>query len=198
MLRIAITGGIACGKSAVASIISDSGFPVCEADDLAHKAIMPGSGPYEEICAEFGSDILDQNGEIDRNRLGNIVFSDPEKLDSLNKIVHPDVMQSWSRWLDDLEKDGKCKAAAVVIPLLYEIEHQEHWDLVLCIASSKAVQLERLKDRGLSLEEAEKRISAQLSVIEKMKLADFVIVNDTEKSILVRQTEKVLENVIGR
>lgn len=197
MLRIVITGGIACGKSAVASIISETGIPVCEADDLAHSAIKAGSSSFERICLEFGEGILDEDGEISRKKLGEIIFSDPEKRALLNKIVHPVVRSSWKTWLDNLEKDEKFDTAAVVIPLLYEINDQGNWDAVVCVTASENIQIQRLQKRGMSAKDAVNRIKAQLSVLDKMRLADYVIFNNSAEDVLVRQTEKVLDNIIG-
>src|SRR3989339_454478 len=120
MLKIAITGGLACGKSTVGKYLLGKGVPVCDTDDLAHMVMARGGGVFEEIVRVFTMDILNAAGEIDRRRLGKIVFSDKKAMAALNSIVHPEVKKAWNVWLLE-QLNGGSICAGVIVPLLYEI-----------------------------------------------------------------------------
>mgnify|MGYP001605868741 CR=1 FL=1 len=197
MLRIAVTGGLACGKSVVGRYLAEADLAVCDADDMAHDLIARGRRAYEEIVAVFGRDILGNDGEIDRRRLGARVFSNPAELEILNRIVHPDVKKRWVKWLESRRKDG-CRAAAVIVPLLYEAGEGAGWDAVVCVAASENTQIQRLLERGLSRQDIEQRIGAQMPIAEKVKLADYVIVNEGTMDLLKRQVEIVVENIMEK
>jgi dephospho-CoA kinase len=194
MLKIVITGGIACGKSLVGSFFSEAGFAVCDTDDLAHSLLMSGSYVFNEVIRVFGKDILLDDGEIDRQRLGTIVFSNPEKLAMLNTIIHPRVKRMWIDWLAQKFEIG-CKVAVLIVPLLFEIGEDKGWDAVICVSASDEVQVRRLKERGLSDSEIKRRIAAQWPITEKMKLADYVIRNDWTEGLLKQQVEIVIKHV---
>ena len=195
MIRIAITGGIACGKSLVGEMFSELGVSVCDTDHLAHSLMVSGTNVYFRIKEEFGEDVITANGDIDRRKLGEIVFSDERLRLILNKIVHPAVKDLFEAWL--AEHDTEC-AAAVIVPLLYEAKMENGWDVVVCVSCSDEVQLQRLKDRALSEIEARQRISAQLPTVVKMTRADFVIFNDGTVSVLKKQVEKVLQHILEK
>ena len=194
MVKIAITGGLACGKSTVGEYLSEAGAVVCDADNLAHELMTSGKRVFEEIVGFFGKDILGVDGEIDRQRLGQRVFSNPRELNVLNSIVHPEVKKGWIKWLECSLRTG-CRAAAVIVPLLYESGEDKGWDAVVCVYASEALQVQRLAKRGLSLDDIKRRIAAQMSVSEKVKLADYVIMNDGTKDLLRQQAGIILENV---
>ena len=195
MIRIAITGGIACGKSLVGEIFSDLDVPVCDADYLAHSLMLPGKGVYDKVVEKFGKSIIAPNGNIDRKKLGEIVFADEQLRLALNKIVHPAVKDLLEDWLC---KHNEFRAAAVIIPLLYVAKMENGWDAVICVSCSDEVQLKRLIGRGLSDREARQRISAQLPTVEKMSHADYVIFNDGTVLMLKKQVEKVLRHVLEK
>ena len=194
MLRIALTGGIACGKSRVGSILAQRGVAVCEADQVAHDLMRPGLPAHGEIVAEFGRDVLNADGLIDRAKLGARVFADTAALARLNAIVHPRVVASWEQWLAGLPVPTP--AAVVIIPLLYEAGLEGAWDAVVCVSAPREVQEARLQARGFTLEEARRRMAAQMPVQEKARRADFVIDNDGTVSKLERQTEEVLTRLL--
>ncbi|MDD4871015.1 MAG: dephospho-CoA kinase [Kiritimatiellae bacterium] len=197
MLKIAITGGIACGKSLVGSYFAEKGFAVCDADDLAHGLMVSGSDVFGRLVGLFGQKILGNDGEIDRQRLGAMVFSNQEKLSLLNAAVHPDVKGLWNDWLRQ-KFEANCKAAVVIVPLLYETGEGRGWDAVVCVGASDATQAQRLRGRGLSDSDISRRIHVLLPVAEKMRLADYVILNDGRKSLLKQQTEIVIKHVIEK
>ena len=195
MVRIAITGGIACGKSLVGKMFSDAGIAVCDTDELAHSLLVPGSAVYDRIIDEFGYEILDENGNINRGILGRIVFNDKKRLHILNEIMHPEIKKMFEGWLRSHETDW---AAAVLIPLLYESGMDSGWDYIVCVACSEDVQIKRLCERGLSVEDARLRIAAQMPVEEKMARADFVIYNDGTVSILKQEVEKIIQHILEK
>lgn len=171
MLRMGLTGGIASGKSAVAAMLRDLGFPVLDADSLAHRLIEPGQPAYEEVVREFGPGIKDGQGRVDRAKLGAIVFADRAKLDRLNAIVHPRVGEAVFRQFDKWSQQGTRDAAFVEAALLIESGIHKSLDGLVVAWCEPEQQLERLEARGLSEKEARRRIAAQMPVEEKLGLA---------------------------
>lgn len=197
MVRIAITGGIACGKSLVGSFFADEGVPVCEADELGHQLMLPGSAAFGEVVDEFGVSILDGAGEISRKLLGEVVFSDPSRLERLNAIMHPAIERAWEDWLSRRSAAGE-KAAAVVIPLLYETGSEKGWDCIVCVSAYESLQLVRLMGRGLSEDAARSRMQAQGPITGKMALADYVIVNNGAIDTARAQAMRIMGNILKR
>ena len=195
MIKLAITGGIACGKSEVGSQLSAAGIPVCEADDLAHAAMAAGRDVHRSVVRAFGSGIVGSDGEIDRHVLGRRVFEDPAALATLNRLVHPEVRRAWVGWLAERRAEG-AKMAAVIVPLLYEVGDADAWDVVVCVTAPRDMQVARLMERGLTQVEAGQRIASQMDVKEKAIRADYVIVNHGTFELLKRQTSKVLDSIL--
>jgi len=171
MLRYGLTGGIASGKSTVARMLRELGFPVLEADRIAHQVIEPGQPAYAKVVATFGDEILDADQHINRGRLGAIVFNDLEKLNQLNAIVHPRVEQEMIRQLAELAQTGNHAAAFVEAALIFEANLHKNLDGVVVAWCLPEQQLTRLIERGLSEAEARKRIALQMPVQEKLALA---------------------------
>jgi dephospho-CoA kinase len=171
MLRLGLTGGIASGKSAVAAMLREMGFAVLDADSLAHKLMEPGHPAYEEIAREFGAVIVDSTGRIDRAKLAALVFADRAKLDRLNAIVHPRVKEALLHQFEEWARLGTRDAAFVEAALLVEAGYNQELDGLVVAWSRPEQQLERLRARGLSDEEARRRIAAQLPVAEKLRYA---------------------------
>lgn len=188
---IAITGGIACGKSEVGRILEEMGFALCDADIVAHRLMMPGTDVFGKIIKHFGRRILQDNGEISRPVLGQIIFNHPEERLVLNELVHPAVRRELIAWIKEMRKNGR--NAAVQIPLLYESGMEElGWDTVFCVSSSEELMLERLQARGLEHDEAMKRIESQMSLREKECRADAVIQNQTTLEELKQTTQQAV------
>lgn len=187
MLNVGLTGGIACGKSTVAKMFVKNGAHLIDFDGLAHEVQEPEKPAWKEVVNHFGEGILQPDKKIDRVKLGNIVFADKEKLSRLNNIVHPLVYQEWH---SRLEKIGKKEKHAIVlsdIPLLFEGNMQNLFDLTILILIAPDEQISRLMARnGMNKQEAEKRLKSQMPIGEKIALADIVI--DNEGSI--PETEK--------
>jgi dephospho-CoA kinase len=196
MITIAVTGGIACGKSTVAGLMAADGLPVCDADELAHAVLEPGMAAHVGVVGHFGDGILDADGRIDRRKLGRIVFADGEQRAVLNRLVHPWVAEGWRQWIGGLG-DG-CRRAAVVVPLLYEAGFAGGWSAVVCVSALRETQLARLALRGLGEQEAVQRIGAQMPMREKELRSDYVIMNEGSKDLLRRQTQSVLRSITER
>lgn len=176
---IGLTGGIAVGKTLVAEILADLGAVVIDLDELGHEVYKPGEEAYNEVIAAFGTEIL-KNGSnlIDRRKLGKIVFNNPDKLQLLNSIAHPKI---YDKTVEAIKNQKNKNSESVIVldgALLIEMGMKELVDAVWVVAAHKEDQIIRLEKRdGLSGEEAEKRISVQMSVEEKILLADKVIYN---------------------
>jgi dephospho-CoA kinase len=194
MLRIALTGGIACGKSLAASILSEKGFDVIEADDIAKDLMQAGKAAYRDVKRAFGSKVIDGSGEIDRKVLGELVMGDTGLRLKLNEIVHPRVIEQWQSWL--AERQGGDGVAVVVVPLLYEAGQGDGWDAVICVSARRDVQVERLAGRGITPEAAAKWLAAQMKLAEKMKMSDFVISNNGSIEILKQQIDSVMNKIL--
>ena len=171
MLRIGLTGGIASGKSTVAAILRELGFRVIDADRLAHHLIEPGQPAYDEILREFGPAILGAGGGIDRRKLGSEVFSDSAKLARLNVIVHPRVEETLHREMDEWQREGVRDPVFVEAALLVEAGYHKKLDGLVVVWCRPEQQLERLEQRGMSREDAFRRVSAQLPLEEKLRHA---------------------------
>jgi dephospho-CoA kinase len=171
MLKMGLTGGIASGKSAVAAMLREMGFPVLEADIVAHKLLEPGQAAHEEVLREFGKEVADANGKIDRAKLGALVFADPSKLAKLNGITHPRVEEVIVKKFAEWQRDGVKDAGFVEAALLIEAGISERLDGLVVAFCRPEQQLERLRARGMSETEAKRRMGAQMPAAEKLKHA---------------------------
>lgn len=171
MLRYGLTGGIASGKSTVAVMLRELGFPVIEADRLAHQVMEPGQPAYKEVVSVFGETILDSDKSVNRSSLAAIVFNDHEKLTQLNGIIHPRVEEELLQHFTELELSERYPAAFVEAALIFEAGLHKKLDGVVVAWCLPEQQLARLMERGLSEIEAGKRIAAQIPVAAKLALA---------------------------
>lgn len=178
MLRIALTGGIATGKSYVLGRFQALGIPCLDADLLAHGVMTGGTEVSRAIAARFGDDVLDSDEGVDRRKLGPIVFADQQARRDLEGIVHPAVRRAITAGLRAFERIGGFAFAVVDIPLLYETGRASEFDRVIVTVCPPAMQLERLIARGLTEADARQRLAAQMPVEEKAARADFVIRTD--------------------
>lgn len=172
MLRVGLTGGIGCGKTAVAAMLRDLGCHVIEADKVAHQLMQPGTPAFEEIVREFGARVVGPDGRIDRKALGAIVFEDSAKLQRLNRIVHPRVIEEQDRQLVEFERADRRGVAVVEAALLVEAGYHERLDRLVVVWCRPEQQRERLLARGMPAEEIEKRIAAQMPLEMKRRLAN--------------------------
>jgi dephospho-CoA kinase len=192
MLRIGLTGGIGSGKSAVVAMLRDLGVPVIEADDVSREVVRQGEPAWREIVETFSREILQENGEIDRVKLAALVFADPEKLARLNRIVHPRVLAALDRWLADRKREA-APIAVVEAPLLFESGYAGKLDRVVVVFCRREQQFERLIARGMSPEDAESRIAAQMPPEEKQRLAADRIDNSGSLEETRRQVALLVE-----
>ena len=193
---IGITGGIACGKSEVGRIWSDAGVVVRDADAMAHEAIAPGGPAHDEVVARFGRDILREDGEVNRAALGERVFAHPAEREALNAIVHPHVRKAWRRWAREMREENR--VAAIIIPLLFEVGAESDVDTVLCVAASEDRVLERMARRGLTEDQARRRLAAQWPLAEKMRRADYNIENNDTKDVLKQRALHIVQTILNK
>ena len=193
MLRVGLTGGIGCGKSTVARMMRELDCHVIEADGVAHRLMEPGTPAYQEILHEFGQQVIGPDGRIDRKKLGAIVFDDPERLQRLNRIVHPRVIEEQDRQLEELARKG-ADVAVVEAPLLVEAGYHERMDRLVVVWCRPEQQRERLRARGMAPEEIEKRIAAQMPLEMKRQLADEQI----DCSGTLEETRRQVEALVAK
>ena len=193
---LGVTGGIACGKSEVGRILEGMGFAVCDADHVAHDLMKKGTPVFKQVLDRFGTHILSDNGEISRSTLGETVFENPAQREALNRLVHPAVRESLKQWISEKRNAGE--NTAILIPLLFESGMQDlDWDAVVCISSCEKDVFQRLERRGLTREEAEKRVHSQMSLAEKEKLADHVVPNHGTLGELELAIRKTVGAIVG-
>jgi dephospho-CoA kinase len=196
MRRVALTGGIATGKSHVRARFEALGVPTIDADILARQAVEPGSAGLAAVAARFGRDVLDPAGGLDRKRLGAVVFADPGARHDLEQIVHPIVRRATDEWFASL--GDRHPFAIADIPLLYEAGRDRDFDAVIVTACEPDTQLRRVMHRdGLSEAEARQRIAAQLPVEEKVRRATFVIRTDGSVDRTLDQVREVYRRLVS-
>jgi dephospho-CoA kinase len=189
--RVALTGGIATGKSHVRARFEALGVPTVDADILARSAVEPGSSGLAAVVERFGRDILDEAGNLDRRRLGAIVFADSAARRDLEAIVHPAVQQATDHWFTTLDPVAVPFAVAD-IPLLFEVGRERAFDMVVVAACDAETQVRRVMARdGLSEPEARSRLAAQMPIEEKVRRADCVIWTNGTTEETDRQVEEI-------
>ena len=192
MLSVGLTGGIASGKTTVAKILEERGCAIIEADVLAHEYLKPENPVAAEVLAEFGREITDASGRIDRGKLGEIVFGHAEKLKRLDAIIHPHVLHEITNRLNKLAEPGGPAITVVVAALHIESGYYKNFDRLAVAWCTREQQLERAMSRGLTREQAEKRIASQMALEEKSKLADDLIDCSQTLEVTQEQTEQAL------
>ena len=192
MKLIGLTGSIATGKSTVAKIFKDLGFYVIDADKIAHSVYKRGEKAYFEIVKVFGKEILHENGEINRKKLGRLVLNDNKKLSLLEAIVHPAVEEKRLEMLEKIKNEDPHAFVISDVPLLFEKDLKSKFDCIIVVYVPKELQIRRLMERDHILkEEALKKVSLQLPIEEKKRLANIVI--DNSKTL--DRTRKQVENI---
>jgi dephospho-CoA kinase len=187
MLKVAITGNVASGKSLLAEVWVGAGVPVVSADDLAREVVEPGTPGLEAVIQAFGPELLEADGRLNRQAMGKIVFSDPERRRRLEEILHPLIARRREEWMMGEARRG-ARLAVAEIPLLFEVGLEEAFDAVVIVDAPPEERLRRLTElRGLSKEEALRIMAAQMAPEEKLGKADFVIHNSgTTEDLEVR------------
>jgi dephospho-CoA kinase len=195
MLKIALTGGIATGKSYVLEQFRRRGVPCLDSDELVHGVTSAGTEATAAIAVRFGADILAADGSVDRRKLGPIVFADPAARRELEAIVHPAVFRAIAAGLRAFELMGDGPFALVDVPLLYETGAAEKFDKVIATLCAPETQLARLRERGLSDEAARQRLAAQWPAEQKAARAEFVIRTDGTFEETNAQVQRVVEKL---
>ena len=189
---IGLTGGIASGKSTVSELLSVFGFKVVDADKAAREAVKKGSKGLAQVREVFGDEAIDENGEMNRRYMGDLVFNHPEKRLELNAIIHPIVRDIMEEEKQEYLKQGY--NVIMDIPLLFENELENTVDEVWVVYTSESIQMDRLMQRNnLSLEDAKARVYSQIYIKKKSRMADHVIDNLGDKLELKQNLERLLE-----
>lgn len=195
MLIVGLTGGYASGKSTVAKIFVELGAALIDADRLAREVVKPDKQAWFEIVDHFGKGILLENGEIDRKALGEIVFRDKTEREILNAIVHPRVLEEELKAIEEIRKREPDAIVVLSVPLLIESGHYKNCDKIVVVTVDKDTQIKRLMGRdGFSIDEAIRRISAQMPLSEKVTYADYLIDNRGNRE----ETEVQIKEVFRR
>ena len=189
---IGLTGGIATGKSTVSELLTAYGFKVVDADIASRKAVKKGSKGLDQIREKFGQEAIDDNGEMNRKYVGELVFNNPEQRIELNKIVHPIVREIMEEEKNHYLNEGY--NVIMDIPLLFENDLQDTVDEVWVVYTSESIQIERLMERNdLSQEDSKARVYSQISIDKKSRMADHVIDNLGDKLELKQNLQQLLE-----
>lgn len=197
MLSVGLTGNIASGKSAVASLLAAHGATILDADVMAREVVAPGTPGFEAVVEQFGEGVVLPDGTLDRPALRRIVFADPARRSALNAIVHPAVGRLRERRLAEARARGD-RVVVSDIPLLFEVGLEYLFDGVIVVDAPEAVRLARLTgDRGLAEEEARRIMAAQLPSERKRAAATWVIDNDGSRAQLASRTASLWQLLLA-
>jgi dephospho-CoA kinase len=196
MLRVGLTGGLASGKSFVGKILGGLGCFVIHADELGHKVLLRGGEAYDAVVAEFGPGIIGEDGEIDRRKLAAVVFNDPAKLETLNRLVHPPVRERERQLAEEFALRNPTGIVVIEAAILIETGAWKNYDRLIVAICEPEQQVERAMRRdGITREEAEARLRRQLPLKEKVKFAHYVIDTSGSKENTLEQTEAVYRSL---
>jgi dephospho-CoA kinase len=192
MLIVALTGGIATGKSIVAKTLQDLGCYVHHADQIAHQLMEPERPAWKKIVSRFGQEILNPDKTIDRKKLGTLIFADEKKRNFINQLIHPLVLEEKKKIIAKLEKDGHHEIFVSEAALTIESGFAEFFDKIIVVFCREEIQTKRLMERdNINREEALKKMASQMPTEEKLKSADYTIDSSGAVQSTVEQTEKV-------
>ena len=195
MLVVGLTGGIASGKSTVSNMFRDAGIAVICSDDLAHEVVKPGSPALEDIRETFGEDFIDDNGNLDRAAMAELVFRDEHRRRVLESIIHPRIEEERARIIEELARQGR-DIVVVDVPLLYESGLERLFNKIIVVYVPPRIQMERLTARDrMSLEEARSRLDSQMPIEDKKGRADWVIDNTGSQEQTREQVLTIIEEL---
>jgi len=197
MLIVALTGGIASGKSVVAEVLEELGCYIHHADKIAHDLMEPEKPAWKKIVAHFGKKILNEDKTINRSRLGKIIFSDEKERRFLNELIHPLVLEKKKEVISRLEKEGHYNIFISEAALTIEAGFADFFDKIIMTYCKKEVQIKRLMERDrISRKQTIKIIKSQMQPQEKLKYADYIIDTSSSLQSTVEQTERVYRNLM--
>lgn len=199
MLKVGLTGGIACGKSTVAALLARRGAYIARADDIARQLMTPGMSVYADVVRAFGRDILNSDGSINRTRLAEAAFTEKggkSRVDELNRLVHPAVVQRQDEWMAEIASRNPAAITIVEAALIYEAGADTHFDRIVVVTCRPEQKAERFARRqGLTLDagraEVARRSRAQWPDEDKARRAHFVIDNSGAESAADAEVERV-------
>jgi dephospho-CoA kinase len=196
MLKVGLTGGLACGKTFVGEALAALGCHVLQADQLGHAVLLPGGEAYAPVVREFGPGILGEDSEIDRRALAEQVFGSPQRLALLNSLVHPPVLRQEEAWLDRVAASDPRAIAVIEAAILVEIGSHQRFDKLIVVVCEEEQQIERsMKRDGLDRERVWARLSRQMPLSEKRKFADFIVDTSGTKEETLRQARAVYDSL---
>ncbi|HSB03673.1 MAG TPA: dephospho-CoA kinase [Thermodesulfobacteriota bacterium] len=196
MLIVGLTGGVASGKSTISNILREEGAYLIDADQIARDLVRPDTPTWHELIKTFGEEILQRDGSIHRKKLATLVFSSSEKRSLLNRILHPRIKEETQRRLKEIGQKDPEAVVVIDAALLVETGDYRWMDRVIVVYSTKAQQIERLRERDrASEEEAQRIVSAQMPTEEKLNVADFVIRNEGSLQETRQKTQEVFREL---
>lgn len=195
MKRIGLTGGIGSGKSTVAKILAEQGFPIIDADKIAREIVEPGQPALAELALKFGDGIINEDGSLNRQALANIAFADEESRQALNDITHPRINARTEELFAEAEADGK-DAAVWDMPLLIDQGYQDRVDTVIVVDVDAETRVQRLVEhRGLDEDDARRRIASQIDDATRREAAHHIVDNNGELEALEPQVLEIVEKI---
>jgi dephospho-CoA kinase len=192
---IGLLGGIGSGKSAVADAFAELGSAVIDADKLA-KDLLDKPEYRGKIVANFGPEVLGNNGLIDRAKLAKTVFSDEKKLEALTNIIHPAVLEQTQLLIDAYLKTDTIRAIVLDVPLLAETGFEYRCDVLIFVKTSKDIRLQRAAERGLTPRDLEIRENFQISLDKKESMADYIVNNNSDLTVLAEQVRRIFNRLV--
>ncbi len=195
---VGLTGGIACGKSTVANMFADLGISVIDADDLAREVVEPGTPGLQMIVDEFGKGVLDDSGRLDRKKVGEMVFGDEERRETLNAIMHPLIGAAGAKYIM-ARQDSPAPYLLYEAALLVETRAYEAFSALIVVSAEESLQRLRLIARdGFTAIEANARIESQLPLERKVAVADYVVTNNGDLDSTRKQVAAIHEELVAR
>lgn len=197
MKLLAVSGGIASGKSTISRRFVELGAVHIDADQLAREAVEPGSRGLEAVRARFGDEVIAPDGSLDRAELASIVFRDPEKLAALGEIVHPEVRRLFEERLESIAREDADAVVIYDVPLLVEASPGGDWDLVVMAEAPAQTRIERMVNlRGMSREDAERRIANQADDESRRAIADVVVDTGGSEQHTLQQVDEIWRRLL--
>lgn len=194
MKKIAVTGAFGSGKSIVCQVFKNHGAFVVNSDDITHQLYSPGTPHKQEIIELLGPEVV-ENGQFNRKKIAEIVFKDSKKLEALEKLLHPSIINAISALYEEVNESKKTAFFVVEMPLLFEIHQQDFYDVVICVDAEKKRCLERIKASGFTEEDYETRMARQLPPLEKCKRSDKIIHNNGSIDELKSDVEMLIKEL---